>query len=185
MAVRTVGYHTLKLVETLLQSQRLEPRKCGSDAQVEHDARVHRVGLCHVEVHGMLSGTMDLPSLELSERAHSRHERSTHCAIIALNRARLTVIVLRTSLHTLAISEPMCSPSRSQSVHIISICAPRISFLRFRLMSSFVSFTFVIVGASKSTKGSHAFQPYCAESKSCSSRWPATAVTVNWALIWG
>jgi hypothetical protein len=55
----------------------------------------------------------------------------TYLAMIALNLARLTTILGFTFLQTATISLPMCSPSRSQSVQIISKVAIRASAFRF------------------------------------------------------
>jgi hypothetical protein len=53
---------------------------------------------------------------------------------MALNRARLISILGFDLLQTEAISEPMCSPSRSQSVHIIRRSARRASLSRLDSM---------------------------------------------------
>lgn len=50
----------------------------------------------------------------------------------ALNRARFTTIPRFALLHTAATSDPICSPSRSQSVQIMSMSAFRASALRLR-----------------------------------------------------
>lgn len=54
-----------------------------------------------------------------------------HAAMMALNLARLTTICGFDLRQTETISEPMCSPSRSQSVQIIRSCALRASFFKF------------------------------------------------------
>lgn len=50
----------------------------------------------------------------------------------ALNLARFTTNRLFTLVHTAATSDPICSPSRSQSVHMIRRSALRASFFRLR-----------------------------------------------------
>ena len=57
--------------------------------------------------------------------------KTAYAAIIALNLALLTIIFLLLFLHTSATSDPICSPSRSQSVQIMTISARRASFWRF------------------------------------------------------
>ena len=90
--------------------------------------------------------------------------------MIALNLARRTVMPVFTFLHTPAISAPMFSPSLSQSVHIMSVCARRASLSRFRAMVSEPFLTRETMGASKRTKGSHDCQLLNADSKSWSRR---------------
>lgn len=51
--------------------------------------------------------------------------------MMALNLALLILMFGLTRLHTWAISQPMCSPSLSQSVQIMSSSACRASFCRF------------------------------------------------------
>lgn len=55
----------------------------------------------------------------------------THAAMMAEKRARVTLMRGLAFLHALATSEPMCSPSLSQSVQIMTSCARAASFRRF------------------------------------------------------
>ncbi len=74
--------------------------------------------------------------------------------MMALNLARFTLIFALALRHIFAISAPMFSPSRSQSVHIMSICARLASVLRFSAIVFASVFTLHTMGASNSTKGS-------------------------------
>lgn len=113
--------------------------------------------------------------------------QNTHCAIIALNLALVTLILPFPCLHTFTISIPILSPSRSQSVQIITSSAPRASARKFSAIALAPLDTRAATGVSNSTKGSHELQERYApkppspspEVKSYSVRWPATAVTVT------
>jgi hypothetical protein len=72
---------------------------------------------------------LDVSDYIVSLRPH-RNE-TAYAAMIALNLALLTIIFLLLFLHTSATSDPICSPSRSQSVQIMTISARRASFWRF------------------------------------------------------
>jgi hypothetical protein len=76
-----------------------------------------------------LLDTLDVFDYIISLRPH-RNEIA-YAAMIALNLALLTMIFLLLFLHTSATSDPICSPSRSQSVQIMTISARRASFWRF------------------------------------------------------
>lgn len=95
---------------------------------------------------------------------------ATHAAIIALKRARLTTILGFALRQTAAISDPMCSPSLSQSVQIMRRSARRDSVWRLRsiflkswrlleregrLAVLLTDEMEVIIGASKRANGSH------------------------------
>jgi hypothetical protein len=111
--------------------------------------------------------------------------RDTHWGIMALNLALFTTMWERDFLHTLTISLPMFSPSRSQSVQIIRVSAVRASVNRFRSILLLSAGTALWIGASNSVIGSQEFHCLYCSGKSWASKWPETEVTVKCELVCG
>lgn len=116
---------------------------------------------------------------------HTQDRRGTYWEIMALNLALFTRIRGLAFLHTWATSDPICSPSLSQSVHIISVCAPLASEDKFWAIDFPSLLIRDSITASKRVKGSQECHDLCSAVKSCSVRCPETEVTVNSSLVRG
>lgn len=135
-----------------LQSQSLHPCECSSDSKVQEYSRIDSICLTPVEFDGMLCSTVNLP-IQLSEDTSSE-KMTAYWAMIALNLARLMFMFGFALRQTLAISIPMCSPSLSQSVHIISASDLLACVLRFCSMDFLSVAIWISTGASNKENGS-------------------------------
>jgi hypothetical protein len=90
-----------------------------------------REGQCFVPRYGFALIARDIIHGKKSPVYQVGPTNATHPGIIALNLALVTLMFGFDLRHTFATSDPMCSPSLSQSVQIISSSALRASASRF------------------------------------------------------
>lgn len=102
-----------QLRDTHLEGLRQESCESGPNAKVQLSTCFDSFGLVLVECPSLPTGLVYLPGGQLGQSI------GAHAAMMALNLARLTVICGLDLRQTDSISDPICSPSRSQSVQII------------------------------------------------------------------
>lgn len=186
--VLTIGDDTLAVAsltsKETLKVYSLHTRKSRADSEIQNNPSLDSICLSLIQIYRILGGVMDLSERNVMHVKRGNNKRA-NCAMIALNRARLTRRLGFTLRQTRTISDPICSPSLSQSVQIINVFARLASLSRFFSMFLASSDTWVSTGASNSSKGSHDPHFLCVRVKSWVVRWPETDVTTNCAFVCG
>ena len=170
--VLTVRYNILGKImvrEAPLQAERLQPGHRSANSQVEEYACFNGVDLCHVKRNWMLGSIVDLSVHDAGLGVEETRRHITHWGMMALKRARVTTMLGFAFIHSFIISHPICSPSLSQSVQIMSLWAFRASFLRFWAIEAASFLTSAMMGASKRSNGSQEVHFEYWKLKSCSS----------------
>lgn len=126
----------LKGADLPLQLERLDSREDRPDSQIQLHSCSDSSRLKQVEIDRIPRRLVDLPARRSnrSGRGCRMELTETHAGMMALNRARLTTMLGLALRQTSATTDPMYSPSRSQSVQIIKCVAFRASARRFDSM---------------------------------------------------
>ena len=155
LTVRYNIFGKIMVREAPLQAERLQPGHRSANSQVEEYACFNGVDLCHVKRNRVLCSIVDLSVHDAGLGIEETRQHITHWGMMALKRARVTTMLGFAFIHSFIISHPICSPSLSQSVQIMTMSALRASASRFFSMAFLSGGMNVLTSASNNAIGAH------------------------------